>query len=179
MNTKTTYTITIGSVTRELPIREVAPDVRVALFDPLGDWELNEAIGAQLAPHIPKNVTVLLMADGKAQALLHVIGRLSGLPTVVARKEEKPYMAKPVLKTMVKSITTNKEQTLYLGANGVERLRGQKILIVDDVVSTGGTVLALTQLIEQAGGELVGVMAALTEGTPREDVIALDHLPLF
>lgn len=176
---QTTHTITIGSVTRALPIREVAPGVHVALFNPLGDWELNEALGTELAALIPEGTEVLLMPDGKAQALLHVLGRVSKLPTLVARKEHKPYMLAPVLKTSVKSITTNKEQALYLGADDVAFLKGKKVAIVDDVVSTGGTLIAMRKLLEEAGAELVTVLAAFTEGTPRMDVIALGHLPLF
>lgn len=175
----TTHTITIGSVTRTLPVREVAPGVRVALFNPLGDWELNEAIGAELAKRIPAEVEVLVMPDGKAQAILHTLGREAKLPTIVARKEHKPYMLAPVLKAAVKSITTQKEQALYLGADDAALLKGKKVAIVDDVVSTGGTLVAMKKLLEEAGAELVAVMAAFTEGTPRTDVIALGHLPLF
>lgn len=176
---ETTHTVTVGSVTRELPVREVAPGVRVALFNPLGDWELNEAIGAELAKLVPEGMEVLVMPDGKAQALLHVLGRMTKLPTVVARKEHKPYMAAPVLKVSVKSITTNKEQALFLGADDAALLKGKKVAVVDDVVSTGGTLLAMQKLLAEAGAELVAVMAAFTEGIPRSDVIALGHLPLF
>ncbi len=176
---ETTHTVTVGSVTRALPVREVAPGVRVALFNPLGDWELNEAIGTELAKLVPEGTEVLVMPDGKAQALLHVLGRMTGLKTVVARKEHKPYMAAPVLKASVKSITTNKEQALFLGADDAALLKGKKVAVVDDVVSTGGTLLAMQKLLAEAGVELVTVMAAFTEGTPRSDVIALGHLPLF
>lgn len=174
-----THTIKVGSVTRALPIREVAPGVSVALFNPLGDWELTEAIGTELAALIPTGTEVLLMPDGKAQALLHVMGRIAKLPTIVARKEKKPYMKEPVLDVRVKSITTNREQALYLGADDVARLKGRKVVVVDDVVSTGGTLIALKQLLAEAGAELVGVMAAFTEGEPKTHVIALGHLPLF
>lgn len=174
-----THTITVGSVTRALPIREVAPGVRVALFNLLGDWELTEAIGVELAPHVPAGTDVLLMPDGKAQALLHVLGRESKLPTIVARKEKKPYMHEPVLDVRVKSITTNREQALYLGADDVVRLAGKKVVVVDDVVSTGGTLTALQKLLTEVGAELIGVMAAFTEGELKPEVIALGHLPLF
>lgn len=176
---QTTHTITIGNVTRHLPVREVAPGVRVALFNPLGDWELNEHIGIELAALIPTDTQILIMPDGKAQALLHVLGRISKLPTLVARKERKPYLAEPVLRVQVKSITTNKEQALYLGADDAALLKGKRIAIVDDVVSTGSTLSAMKKLLEEAGAELVAIMAAFTEGTPRTDVIALGHLPLF
>ena len=175
----TTHTITVGSDTRALPIREVAPGIRVALFNLLGDWELTEALGTELTALIPEGTEVLLMPDGKAQALLHVMGRISKLPTIVARKEKKPYMAEPVLDVRVKSITTNREQALYLGADDVARLAGKKVVVVDDVISSGGTLLALEKLLTTAGAELTGVMAAFTEGKPKSHVIALGHLPLF
>ncbi len=177
--TQTTYLIVIGNVIRYLPIREVAPGVRVALFNLLGDWELTEAIGAELAKLIPEGTQALLMPDGKALALLHVMGRISGLPTFVARKELKPYMAAPVLEVGLKSITTDKVQRLFLGRDDADRLAGLNVAIVDDVVSTGGTLLAVRQLLAQANAKECAVMAAFTEGEPRTEVIALGRLPLF
>lgn len=171
--------VEIGGVARLFPIREVAPGVKVALFNPLGDWEFGEKAGQALAAKIPAEAQVLLMPDGKAQALLHVIGRESQLPTIVARKEKKPYMLEPVLKAVVRSITTTKEQALYLGADDVEFLRGKNIVIVDDVVSTGGTLKAMKALLETIDAQLVGVMAVFTEGRSRPDVICLGNLPLY
>lgn len=173
------HEITIGGVRRALPIREVAPGIRVALFSILGDWELTEAAGVELAKRIPAGSEVLLMPDGKAQALLHVVGRESKLPTIVARKERKPYLAAPVVEVVVKSITTQREQRLVLGADDAQRLRGRKVVMVDDVVSTGGTLSSISQLVEAAGGHLHGVMAIFTEGDVRSDVTTLGHLPLF
>ena len=176
---KNTHEITIGTVTRILPIREVAPGIRVALFNILGDWQLTEAIGAELVKLIPAGTEALVMPDGKAQALLHVLGRLSGLPTFVARKEKKPYMCEPVASVAVKSITTAKVQELFLGHEDAELLQGKRVAIVDDVVSTGGTLKAMTLLLEQIGASPIAIMAALTEGTAKPEVIALGHLPLF
>lgn len=174
-----THQITIGSITRELPIREVAPGVSVALFNPLGDWQLTEAAGQELAKLIPAGTEALVMPDGKAQALLHVLGRVSGLPTYVARKEFKPYMSQPVASVAVKSITTQKMQELYLGNEDAEQLRGKVIAIVDDVVSSGGTLKAMQQLLEQIGAKQTAIMAVFTEGSARPEVIALGHLPLY
>lgn len=173
------HAITIGSVTRRLPIREVAPGVRVALFNILGDWELTEEAGKLLAEKIPSDTDALLMPDGKAVALLHVIGRESGLPTFVARKEKKPYMADPVVDVSLKSITTDRVQTLFFGADDVRALQGKRVLIVDDVVSSGGTLKATKALLEKIGAKSAGVMAVFTEGETREDVITLGYLPLF
>lgn len=176
---KTSHRIEIGSVVRDLPIREVAPGVRVALFNVLGDWALAEAGGAALAAKLPKGVDALVMPDGKATALLHVMGRVTGLPTFVARKEKKPYMADPVRTATYRSITTDRAQALHLGADDAEKLAGRKVAIVDDVVSTGGTLIAMRSLMAEVGAETVAVMALFTEGGSRDDVTALGDLPLF
>lgn len=173
------HRIEIGGVTRDLPVREVAPGVRVALFNILGDWELAEAAGVALAAKLPEGIGALVMPDGKATALLHVMGRITGLPTFVARKEKKPYMAEPVRAVTYRSITTGREQTLYLGADDAAKLAGLKVAVVDDVVSTGGTLVAVRSLMTDVGAETVAVMALFTEGGSRADVTALGDLPLF
>jgi adenine phosphoribosyltransferase len=176
---KQTHVIEIGNLTRELPLREVAPGVRVALFDMLGDWELVEEAGWALASRVPAEAEVLIMPDGKATALLHALGCETGLPTVVARKEKKPYFAEPVLEVTYKSITTAKPQTLFLPADKIEMLRNKRVVMVDDVVSSGGSREAIKELVAKAGGELIGTLAVLTEGIERDDVISLGHLPIF
>ncbi len=176
---KATHRIEIGGVVRELPVREVAPGVRVALFAILGDWELTEAAGKALAALVPGGADALVMPDGKATALLHVMGRESGKPTFVARKEKKPYMAEPVVKAAYRSITTAGAQALHLGADDATALAGKRVVIVDDVVSTGGTLAAMRDLMKAVGAEAIGVMAVFTEGGSRPDVIALGDLPLF
>ncbi|HTM67918.1 MAG TPA: DUF84 family protein [Candidatus Binatia bacterium] len=176
---KTEHRIEIGGVVRDLPVREVAPGVRVALFNILGDWELAEAAGKELAARLPEGIDALVMPDGKAVALLHVLGRESGLPTFVARKEKKPYMAEPVRAATYRSITTDRAQTLYIGADGAATLAGKRVVIVDDVVSTGGTIEAMKLLMAEVGAEVVGIGAVFTEGGGRADVIALGDLPLF
>lgn len=175
----TTHRICIGNIVRNLPIREVAPNVRVALFNMLGDWELTEAAGEELAKKIPEGTDILFMPDGKAQALLHVMGRYSKLPTIVARKEHKAYMAKPVVSSNVESITTRHKQELFLGADDAARLAGKNIVVIDDVVSTGGTLIAVYDLLHQVGANIQAVMSIFTEGAPRSDVISLGHLSLF
>lgn len=176
---KATHRIEIGGVVRDLPVREVAPGVRVALFDILGDWELTEAAGKALAARIPDGVDALVMPDGKATALLHVMGRESGAPTFVARKAKKPYMAEPIVSATYRSITTDREQTLHLGADEAAALAGKRVVIADDVVSTGGTLVAMRELMKAVGAEVVGVMAVFTEGGTRPDVTALGDIPLF
>lgn len=174
-----THDITVGPVTRSLPVREVKPGIFVALFNPLGDWELNEALGAELAPKIPSSAEVLVMPDGKAQAMLHVLGRISRLPTFVFKKEKKPYMKEPVLVgKRSECMTSGKEEYFYLGADDAARLSGKRALFVDDVVSTGGSLQACRSVLSQAGAEECGVMCAFTEGQERDDVICLGCLPV-
>ena len=165
-------------MTRELPIVEVAPGVSVALFNMLGDTDVTEAAGKALATLIPPDVTVLVTPEVKALGLAHVISRESGLPYVVIRKTIKPYMVEPVAREVV-SITTGKPQLLVLDGFDVPKVRGHKVAIVDDVVSSGGTLASLTQIIQEVGGEVAAVVAVFTEGQERPEVTALGHLPLF
>ncbi|WP_152640264.1 phosphoribosyltransferase family protein [Thermus filiformis] len=173
-----TYPVEIAGVRRELPIVQVGPNVAVALLNLLGDTELTEAAAEALARKLPPGVEVLVTPEVKAVPLAHALSRITGIPYVVARKTEKPYMINPVSRQVL-SITTGKPQLLVLDGADVPLIRGRKVAIVDDVVSTGSTLKGLRELIEDVGGEVVAVLAVFTEGTPRQDVVALGHLPLF
>jgi adenine phosphoribosyltransferase len=173
-----TYPVEIAGVRRELPIVQVGPDVAVALLNLLGDTELTEAAAEELAKRLPPEVETLVTPEVKAVPLAHALSRITGKPYVVARKTEKPYMINPVSRQVL-SITTGKPQLLVLDGADVPLIRGKKVAIVDDVVSTGSTLSGLRELIESVGGQVVAVLAVFTEGTPRQDVIALGHLPLF
>lgn len=173
-----TYPIEIGGVRRELPVVQVGPGVAVALLNLLGDTELVEAVAAELAKRLPGEVETLVTPEVKAVPLAHALSRITKKPYVVARKTEKPYMINPVSRTVI-SITTGKPQLLVLDGADVALIKGKKVAVVDDVVSTGSTLKGLRELIEDVGGQMVAVMAVFTEGSPREDVIALGHLPLF
>ena len=166
-----TYPVEIAGVRRE-------PGVAVALLNLLGDTELTEAAAEALAKRLPPEVEVLVTPEVKAVPLAHALSRITGKPYVVARKTEKPYMINPVSRQVL-SITTGKPQLLVLDGADIPRVRGKKVAIVDDVVSTGSTLAGLRELIESVGGEVVAVLAVFTEGTPRQDVVALGHLPLF
>lgn len=168
----------IAGVRRELPIVQVGPDVAVALLNLLGDTELTEAAAEELAKRLPEEVETLVTPEVKAVPLAHALSRITGKPYVVARKTEKPYMINPISRQVL-SITTGKPQLLVLDGADVPLIRGKKVAIVDDVVSTGSTLAGLRELIESVGGQVVAVLAVFTEGTPRQDVIALGHLPLF
>lgn len=168
----------IAGVKRELPIVRVGPDVAVALLNLLGDTELTEAAAEALAQRLPPEVETLVTPEVKAVPLAHALSRITGKPYVVARKTEKPYMINPISRPVL-SITTGKPQLLVLDGADVPLIRGKKVAIVDDVVSTGSTLAGLRELIESVGGQVVAVLTVFTEGTPRQDVIALGHLPLF
>jgi adenine phosphoribosyltransferase len=157
---------------------QVGPDVAVALFNMLGDTEVVEQAASELAKRMPAGVDTLVTPEVKAVPLAHALSRLTGKPYVVARKTEKPYMINPVSRTVI-SITTGKPQLLVLDGADVPLIRGKRVAIVDDVVSTGSTLKGLSDLIGEVGGQVAAVMAVFTEGSPREDVIALGHLPLF
>jgi adenine phosphoribosyltransferase len=173
-----TYPVEIAGVRRELPIVQVGPDVAVALLNLLGDTELTEAAAEELAKRLPEEAETLVTPEVKAVPLAHALSRITGKPYVVARKTEKPYMINPISRQVL-SITTGKPQLLVLDGADIPLIRGRKVAIVDDVVSTGSTLAGLRELIESVGGQVVAVLAVFTEGTPRQDVIALGHLPLF
>ncbi len=173
-----TYPVDIAGVHRELPIVQVGEGVAVALLNLLGDTELTEAVAAEFARRLPGEVEVLVTPEVKAVPLAHALSVRTGKPYVVARKTAKPYMINPVSREVL-SITTGKPQQLVLDGADIERIQGRKVAIVDDVVSTGSTLKGLRELIESVGGTVVAVLAVFTEGTPREDVISLGHLPLF
>ncbi|BDP41191.1 adenine phosphoribosyltransferase [Deinococcus aetherius] len=173
-----THKVEVGNVTRELPVVSVAPGVSVALFNMLGDTEVTEAAGRELAARLPQDVDVLVTPEVKALSLAHVISRESGKPYIVIRKTQKPYMVDPVAREVV-SITTGRPQLLVLDGFDVDKIRGKKVAVVDDVVSSGGTLNSIRQIVEEVGGEVVSVVAVFTEGQERPEVTALGHLPLY
>lgn len=172
------HTVQLGDVKRELPVVEVQPGLCVALFNMLGDTEITETAGRLLAERLPSDIDVLVTPEVKALSLAHVISRESGRPYVVVRKTQKPYMVNPLLEEVI-SITTGKPQLLVVDGPDQVKLQGKKVAIVDDVVSSGGTLEALNTIIGKVGGEVSAVLAVFTEGDERSDVIALGHLPLF
>lgn len=173
------YTVTIAGVTRHLPLFEVAPGLRIALFNMLGDTEVVEAAADALAERLPK-ADALVTPEVKAIPLAHALSVRLGIPYVVARKILKPYMVGSISAEVV-SITTGQPQTLYVDGKDLDLLRGNKVILVDDVVSTGSTLKGLHILMEKAGAEIVAEAAVFTEGDQEQwrHIIALGHLPLF
>lgn len=175
-----------GTTERDLPILPVDPTTSVAVFNVLGDWELVGAVGRALAHKYimargkeDQWAQALIMPEGKAVALLHVLGTILRIPTVVARKEHKSYMGENPLTVSYKSITTGRFQTLYLSMEDAKKIAGLRVAFADDVISTGGSLDATCDLAKKADARIVALLAGYTEGTRRENVISLGHLPLF
>jgi adenine phosphoribosyltransferase len=171
------HVVRVGRETRALKIVDVG-GVSIALLNLLGDTALTEEAAVLLTPRIPAGVEVLVTPEVKAVPLAHAISVRSGLPYVVVRKTVKPYMTDPVTRTVV-SITTGRPQDLVIDGADVPRLRGARVALIDDVVSTGGTLTSLVALLGAVGAEVAGTLVVFTEGDVRPDVIALGHLPLF
>ncbi|HXF60045.1 MAG TPA: phosphoribosyltransferase family protein [Caldilineaceae bacterium] len=174
------YPVEIGGLRRDLPIFEVAPKVKIAIFNMLGDTAIVERAAELLAAQLPAGADVLVTPEVKAVPLGHAISARSGLPYVVVRKIRKPYMAN-CLEAQVVSITTGQPQTLYLDGKDRHLVEGKRAVLVDDVISTGSTLRGLRLLMDQAHARIVGEMAVFTEGNGADwsQVIALGHLPIF
>ena len=170
----------VAGLWRELPICKVTDSLYIAGFVIFGDQELTVACASELLKRAPE-YDYIITAEAKGIPLAHEMARQTGAQKYfLARKAPKLYMT-GVFESTVKSITTAKEQTLYLDVADAELMKGKKILIVDDVISTGESLKALVVLVEKAGGIIAGRMAVLAEGDAqnREDLIYLEKLPLF
>lgn len=174
------YRMNIAGLDRDLPICKVTEDLYIAGFVIFGDQELTVACAKALLEKAP-NYDYLITAEAKGIPLAHEMARQSGAKKYfLARKAPKLYMS-GVFEVAVKSITTAKEQRLYLDTADAELMKGKRILLVDDVISTGESLQALETLVEQAGGQIAGRMAILAEGDAqnRPDLTYLEKLPLF
>ncbi len=173
------YTVTVAGVTRHLPLFEVAPGLKIAIFNMLGDTEVVEAAADALASRLP-SADALVTPEVKSIPLAHALSVRLGIPYVVVRKILKPYMVNSI-STEVVSITTGKPQTLYVDGKDIALLQGKRVILVDDVVSTGSTLRGLRQLMDQAKATVVAEAAVFTEGDKEKwnHIIALGHLPLF
>ncbi len=180
MPQRETHTVKIGGLTRQLPLFEVAPGVKIAIFNMLGDTEVIQAAAAALAKRLPKDAQVLITAEAKSIPLAHAMSVESKLPYVVLRKSYKPYMGETISAETL-SITTGQPQTLFLDEKDIALIKGKKVVIVDDVISTGSTLQGMRLIIEKAGGLIAATAAVFTEGERAKwkDIIALGHLPIF
>ena len=175
-----TYEIDIAGLKRELPICKVNDDLSIGAFVIFGDVELTVHCAAELLKRAPE-YDYLIAPEAKAIPLLYEMARQSGAEKYfLARKKAKAYM-QGVLTVNVQSITTQGVQTLVLDAEDAKQLKGKRVLILDDVISTGESLRAMEELCRQVGAIVVGKMAVLAEGDAinRDDIIVLGQLPLF
>jgi adenine phosphoribosyltransferase len=176
-----TYPIQIAGLKRELPLVEVAPGVTIALLNIIGDTELVRAASHELAKQLASiQYDVLVTAEAKSIPLIHVLAEETSKPYVVLRKSYKPYLG-DALSAETVSITTGKPQTLYLDAKDRELVAGGRVVLLDDVISTGSTQQGMRAVMEKAGAEIAAEAAILTEGDEAKwaHIIALGHLPVF
>ena len=174
------YRMKVAGLERDLPICPVNEHLYIAGFVIFGDPELTVACAKELLARAPE-YDYIITAEAKGIPLAHEMARQAGdAKYILARKAPKLYM-RDLFSSTVKSITTAKEQTLYLDGADAQMMQGKRILIVDDVISTGESLKALEVLVEKAGGEICGRMAILAEGDAQErpDLIYLEKLPLF
>ncbi|MCH5287292.1 MAG: adenine phosphoribosyltransferase [Christensenellaceae bacterium] len=174
------HTMTIAGLERDLPICPVNENLSIGAFVIFGDCELTEACARELLKRAPA-YDYIITAESKGIPIAYEMARQAGdKKWLLARKGAKLYM-RDVFGVEVKSITTAAVQKLYLDGNDAALMKGKRILIVDDVISTGESLLALEELVRQAGGEIAGKMTILAEGDAqkREDIIYLEKLPLF
>ena len=177
---KTSYTLNVAGLQRELPLCPLNENLYIGAFVIFGDVELTCACARELLKIAPPH-DVLITSESKGIPLVYEMARQAGENKyVVARKMQKLYMS-DVFSCDVNSITTAKKQTLYLDGADAEWMRGKRVLIVDDVISTGESLRAIEALVNHAGGNIVGKMAILAEGEAkdREDILYLEPLPLF
>lgn len=174
-----TYTLNVAGLTRELPICKISDDLSIAAFIMFGDVELTIECARALIEASPE-FDVIVTAEAKAIPLAYEMSRQSGKKYVPARKGAKLYMQNPVV-INVQSITTKAEQTLCIDQSDIDYLNGKRVLIVDDVISTGGSLQAMEAIVAKSTGTVVGRAAVLAEGdaAKRGDIIFLAPLPLI
>ncbi len=174
-----TYTLKVAGLERDLPIMPVNESLSIAAFVMFSDVELTVACARELLKKVG-DFDIILTAESKGIPLAFELARQSGKNYVVGRKSVKLYMSDPI-SVSVKSITTMGVQTLYLSKEDAERIKGKRVLIADDVISTGESLTALEKLCQEAGGTIACRSAVLAEGeaADREDIVFLEKLPLF
>ena len=174
------YKMNIAGLDRDLPLCPISDKLMIGAFVIFGDPELTTACARELLARCPEH-DVLITAESKGIPLICEMARLNGNERyVLARKAPKLYM-KDVLTVEVRSITTDHKQTLCLDGGDAEYMKGKRVVIVDDVISTGGSLKAMEALVEKAGGTVTGRMSVLAEGgaADRKDIMFLEKLPMF
>jgi len=175
------YTVEIAGLKRNLRLFEVAPNLRIAILNILGDTELVQACARELAKKLAAvDYDVLITAEAKSIPLAYALSVETKKPYVVLRKAYKPYMGE-ALKAETLSITTGQPQVLILDEKDRDLVKGKKVVIVDDVISTGSTLQGMRMILDKAEATIAAETAIFTEGEKSKwlHIIALGHLPLF
>ncbi|HHY88639.1 MAG TPA: adenine phosphoribosyltransferase [Chloroflexi bacterium] len=176
-----TYPVEVNGIKRDLRLFEVKPGLKIAILNILGDTEFVRACAEGLAEKLRQvNFDVLVTAETKSIPLAHKLSEALNIPYVVLRKSYKPYMG-DALQAETLSITTGEPQTLFLDEKDRHLMEGKRVVVVDDVISTGSTLQGMRMLLQKAGAEVVAEAAIFTEGERARwhDIISLGHLPVF
>jgi len=180
-STRETYAVELAGIHRDLQLFEVKPGLRIAILNILGDTELVQACAKALAEKMESVVyDVVVTPESKSIPLAYAISVVTRKPYVILRKAYKPYMGQ-ALQAETLSITTGQPQTLNLDEKDLRVLEGKRVVILDDVISTGSTLQGMRLLMQKAGAQVVAEAAILTEGERARwaDIISLGHLPVF
>ena len=175
-----TYELKVAGLTRQLKLSSISDDLMIAGFVVFGDVELTVACARELLKVMPE-YDYIIAPEAKAIPLIHEVARQNGRNEyLLARKAAKAYMD-GVFSVKYESITTQGTQELFMDAGDARKMQGKRVVILDDVISTGESLAAMEKLVEEAGGNIVGRMAVLAEGdaAKRDDIIFLEKLPLF
>lgn len=176
-----TYAVEIAGVQRQLPLFQVKPGLKIAVLNILGDTELVEAAARALAEKLRSlSYDLLVTAEAKSIPLIHALSVQTRKPYIVLRKAYKPYMGETIQAETL-SITTGQPQTLYLDEKDRELVHTKRVILVDDVISTGSTLQGMRLVLGKAGADVIAESAIFTEGerSQWENIVALGHLPLF
>src|SRR5215204_3400719 len=176
-----TYAVEVGGLKRDLRLFEIKPGLKIAILNILGDTEFVQVCAKELAAKLEDTAyDVLVTAEAKSIPLAHALSVETRKPYVVLRKSYKPYMG-AALTAETLSITTGQPQTLILDEKDVEMMKGRKVVILDDVISTGSTLQGMKTILDKAGSLVVAEAAIFTEGDNAQwaNIISLGHLPLF
>lgn len=181
MTKRDVYSIDIAGIKRDLPLFEIKPGLRIAILNILGDTELVAACARGLAEKVKGvDFDIIVTAEAKSIPIAHMLAVETKKPYVVLRKVYKPYMG-DAIRAETLSITTGQPQVLILDEKDRALLKGKKVLVVDDVISTGSTLQGMRMILDKAGATVAGEAAILTEGDRAQwmHIHALGHLPLF
>ena len=181
MSSYETHTVEVAGLRRDLRLFEIKPGLKIAILNILGDTEFVQACAKELAQKLKDtDYDLLVTAEAKSIPLAHALSVETQKPYVVLRKSYKPYMG-DALKAETLSITTGQPQTLLLDEKDVELMKGKKVVILDDVISTGSTLQGMRMVLDKAGASVAGEAAIFTEGDRAQwsNIISLGHLPLF